>query len=175
MWHSDSSYKKIPARYWLNAHVIPPSGGDTEFADMRAAWDMLHPDLKAKVKGLVCEHSRIFSKGALGFRFTEKEEHDFAPVRQPLVRTHPGSGRTSLYLSSHAGRIVGWPARSDDDAARADRARDAAGIQYRHKWRAATSSCKQPATTPRPPVRRREISPRPAPHHAHVRKPAVAA
>ena len=110
LWHSDSSYKKVPARYSaLNAHVIPPSGGDTEFADMRAAWDMLHPDLKAKVKGLVTEHSRIFSKGALGFSFTEEEVKAFAPVRQRLVRTHPKTGRKSLYLSSHAGRIVGWP------------------------------------------------------------------
>src|SRR5262245_15641724 len=74
LWHSDSSYKKIPARYSaLCAHVIPPVGGDTEFADMRAAWDMLHPDLKARIRGLVCEHSRIYSKGALGFRFTEGE------------------------------------------------------------------------------------------------------
>jgi alpha-ketoglutarate-dependent 2,4-dichlorophenoxyacetate dioxygenase len=110
MWHSDSSYKAIPARYsLLCAHVIPPEGGETEFADMRAAWDALAPRIKAKVKGLVCEHSRIFSKGALGFQFTEQELHDFAPVKQPLVRVHPRSKRESLFLSSHAGRIVGWP------------------------------------------------------------------
>ena len=110
LWHSDSSYKTIPAKYSaLCAHVIPPVGGETEFADMRAAWDMLEPGIKAQIKDLVTEHSRIFSKGTLGFQFTEKEFQDFAPVRQPLVRTHPSSGRHSLYLSSHAGRIVGWP------------------------------------------------------------------
>jgi alpha-ketoglutarate-dependent 2,4-dichlorophenoxyacetate dioxygenase len=110
LWHSDSSYKKVPARYSaLCAHVIPPVGGDTEFADMRAAWDMLDANIKAQIKDLVTEHSRIFSKGTLGFQFTEKEYRDFAPVRQPLVRMHPGSGRHSLYLSSHAGRIVGMP------------------------------------------------------------------
>lgn len=110
LWHSDSSYKTVPAKYSaLCAHVIPPVGGDTEFADMRAAWDMLDPDMKVRIKDLVTEHSRIFSKGALGFQFTEKERRDFAPVRQPLVRTHPRTGRHSLYLSSHAGRIVGWP------------------------------------------------------------------
>ena len=110
LWHSDSSYKKIPARYSaLCAHVIPPSGGETEFADMRMAWDLLDDAMKEKIKGLVAEHSRIFSKGTLGFQFTEKELHDFAPVRQPLVRTHPRTGRHSLFLSSHAGRIVGWP------------------------------------------------------------------
>jgi alpha-ketoglutarate-dependent 2,4-dichlorophenoxyacetate dioxygenase len=110
LWHSDSSYKTIPAKYSaLCAHVIPPEGGDTEFADMRAAWDRLDAKTKARVENLVTEHSRIFSKGALGFRFTDSEERDFAPVRQPLVRTHPRSARKSLYLSSHAGRIVGWP------------------------------------------------------------------
>lgn len=110
LWHSDSSYKAIPARYSaLCAHVIPPEGGNTEFADMRAAWDMLDRKTQAKIRNLVTEHSRIFSKGALGFRFTEQEERDFAPVRQPLVRVHPSSGRLSLFLSSHAGRIVGWP------------------------------------------------------------------
>lgn len=109
LWHSDSSYKKIPAKYSaLCAHVIPPAGGETEFADMRAAWDMLDDVTKNNIKGLVAEHSRIFSKGTLGFEFTEKERHDFAPVCQPLVRTHPRTGRHSLFLSSHAGRIVGW-------------------------------------------------------------------
>ena len=137
MWHSDSSYKAIPARYsLLCGHVIPPEGGETEFADMRAAWDTLEPRLKAKANGLVCEHSRIYSKGALGFTFTEQELKDFAPVRQPLVRVHPGSGRTSLFLSSHAGRIVGWPVPEalmllrelTEHATQRE-------LVYRHKWR----------------------------------------
>lgn len=110
LWHSDSSYKVVPARYsLLCAHVIPPEGGDTQFADMRAAYDMLDAKTKARIDDLVCEHSRIFSKGALGFSFTEQELKDFAPVRQRLVRTHRKTGRKSLFLSSHAGRIVGWP------------------------------------------------------------------
>jgi len=110
LWHSDSSYKVVPARYsLLCAHVIPPEGGDTQFADMRAAYDALDARTKALIEDLVCEHSRIFSKGALGFTFTEQELRDFAPVRQRLVRTHRKTGRKSLYLSSHAGRIVGWP------------------------------------------------------------------
>jgi alpha-ketoglutarate-dependent 2,4-dichlorophenoxyacetate dioxygenase len=110
LWHSDSSYKAIPARYsLLCAHVVPPEGGNTEFADMRAAYDALDAKTKALIEDLVCEHSRIFSKGALGFSFTEEEVRAFAPVRQRLVRTHPRTGRKSLYLSSHAGRIVGWP------------------------------------------------------------------
>lgn len=109
MWHSDSSYKVIPARYsLLHGHVIPPEGGNTQFADMRAAYDMLDAKTKALIEPLVCLHSRIFSKGALGFAFTEQELRDFAPVRQRLVRTHRVTGRKSLYLSSHAGEIEGW-------------------------------------------------------------------
>ena len=137
LWHSDSSYKRVPAKYSaLCAHVIPPEGGDTEFADMRAAWDMLDAKTKAQIDSLVTEHSRIFSKGALGFRFTEKEEHDFAPVRQPLVRTHPRSARRSLFLSSHAGRIVGWPAPEAMMLLRelTEHATQREFV-YRHKWR----------------------------------------
>ena len=108
LWHSDSSYKVIPARYsLLCAHVVPPEGGDTQFADMRAAYDMLDAKTKALIEDMITEHSRIFSKGALGFTFTEQEVRDFAPVRQRLVRTHRKTGRKSLFLSSHAGRILG--------------------------------------------------------------------
>src|SRR4051812_11792468 len=72
-------------------------------------YDSLDSKTKALIEDLICEHSRIFSKGALGFSFTEEEVRAFAPVRQRLVRTHRKTGRKSLYLSSHAGRIVGWP------------------------------------------------------------------
>ncbi len=110
LWHSDSSYKAIPARYsLLCAHVLPPEGGDTQFAAMHAAYDTLDAKTKALIADLVCEHSRIFSKGALGIAFTEAELRAFAPVRQRLVRVHPKTGRKSLFLSSHAGRIEGWP------------------------------------------------------------------
>ena len=110
LWHSDSSYKRIPARYSaLSAHVIPPEGGNTEFADMRAAWDALDTAMQKTLTGLKTEHSRIFSKGTMGVQYTEQEIRDFAPIQQPLVRVHPHSGRKSLFLSSHAGRIVGWP------------------------------------------------------------------
>jgi alpha-ketoglutarate-dependent 2,4-dichlorophenoxyacetate dioxygenase len=110
LWHSDSSYKRIPARYSaLSAHVIPPEGGNTEFADMRAAWDALDAKMQQQLLGLKTQHSRIYSKGTMGVTYTEKEVHDFAPVEQPLVRVHPRTGRRSLFLSSHAGRIVGWP------------------------------------------------------------------
>ncbi len=111
LWHSDSSFKPVPAQYsMLHARVIPPEGGETEFADMRAAWDALPEKMKAEVRDLVCEHSLIFSRAQLGFdEFTPEEVARCAPVPQRLVRRHPGSGRLSLYLSAHIGRIRGWP------------------------------------------------------------------
>ncbi len=90
LWHSDSSYKPVPAKFsLLLARAIPDRGGDTEFADMRAAWDTLDADTKALVRDMLCEHSRLYSRGELGFRFTEEEEKKFAPVQQRLVRRHP--------------------------------------------------------------------------------------
>ena len=111
LWHSDSSFKPTPAKYsLLHAHRVPSRGGNTEFADMRAAWDALDPETRAACEGLICEHSQIFSRQQIGFtEFTEDERTRFAPVRQVLVRTHPVTGRKSLYLASHAGGIVGWP------------------------------------------------------------------
>jgi alpha-ketoglutarate-dependent 2,4-dichlorophenoxyacetate dioxygenase len=111
LWHSDSSFKATPAKYSiLSARVIPGSGGNTEYADMRAAWDALDEETKALVKDLVCEHTQIYSRGVLGFTdFTDEERRRFAPVQQRLVRRHPVTGRRSLFLSSHAGAIVGWP------------------------------------------------------------------
>lgn len=111
LWHSDSSFRATPAKYSiLSGRVVSTSGGNTEFADMRAAYDALDDATKAEVEGLVCEHSLIHSRGMLGFtELTPEERAMFRPVRQRLVRTHPVTGRTSLYLSSHAGAIIGWP------------------------------------------------------------------
>ncbi len=111
LWHSDSSFKATPAKYsLLHALSVPTRGGNTEFAYMVAAYDTLDAETKAEVEDLVCEHSQIFSRQQLGFTdFTDEERARFAPVRQRLVRTHPATGRKSLYLSSHAGSIVGWP------------------------------------------------------------------
>src|SRR5439155_140979 len=111
LWHSDSSFKVIPAKYsLLHARRIPSKGGNTEFAYMRAAYDALDDETKAEVEDLVCEHSQMFSRQQLGFTdFTEEERARFEPVRQRLVRTHPATRCKSLYLSSHAGTILGWP------------------------------------------------------------------
>jgi alpha-ketoglutarate-dependent 2,4-dichlorophenoxyacetate dioxygenase len=110
LWHSDSSFRPVPAKYsLLSGRVIPSWGANTEFADMRAAYDALDARTKAEVEDLVCEHSLIYSREAIGFTdLTPEEIAAFRPVRQPLVRTHPASGRKSLFLAAHAGAIVGW-------------------------------------------------------------------
>ena len=111
LWHSDSSFRPIPAKYsLLSARVVNPVGGNTEFADMRAAYDALDAATKALVEDLVCEHSLMYSRGLLGMLdYSDEERAMFRPVRQRLVRTHPVTGRKSLYLSSHAGGIDGMP------------------------------------------------------------------
>jgi alpha-ketoglutarate-dependent 2,4-dichlorophenoxyacetate dioxygenase len=110
LWHSDSSFRPVPAKYsLLSGRVLPSWGGNTEFADMRAAYDALDARTKAEIEELVCLHSLIYSRQAIGFtELTPEETAAFRPVRQRLVRTHPVSGRKSLFLSAHAGAIEGW-------------------------------------------------------------------
>ncbi len=110
LWHSDASFRAVGAKYsMLSARVVPSRGGNTEFADMRAAYDALDDATRAEIEDLVTEHSIAFSRAELGF--TDFGEHAdlTAPVRHRLVRTHPVTGRKSLYLSAHIGGIVGWP------------------------------------------------------------------
>ena len=111
LWHSDASFKAVPAKYsLLRAVRLPSKGGNTEFAHMGAAYEALDNETKALIEDLVCEHSQLFSREAIGFtEFTPEERERFKPVRQRLVRTLPRTGRKSIYLSSHAGTIVGWP------------------------------------------------------------------
>jgi alpha-ketoglutarate-dependent 2,4-dichlorophenoxyacetate dioxygenase len=138
LWHSDSSFRAVPAKYsLLSGRIVVDAGGNTEFADMRAAYDALDDKTKADIEDLVCEHSLIFSRGTLGFtELTDEEKQTFRPVRQRLVRTHPVTGRKSLYLSSHIGTIIGWPmpeARAfiRDLTEHATQPR----FTYAHKWR----------------------------------------
>ena len=113
LWHSDSSFRPVPAKYsLLSGRVLPSRGGDTEFADMRAAYDALDDDTKAEIEDLVTEHSSVFSREQIGFPpvdFGNDNQDKLRPVRHRLVRTHPVTGRKSLYLSAHIGTIVGWP------------------------------------------------------------------
>jgi len=111
LWHTDSSFKFVPARCsLLSAREIPPEGGETEFADLRAAYDALPEERKRQIEGLVVEHSIFRSRSQIGFGdFNPEIENELPPVPQVLVRRHPGSGRKTLYIAAHASHIVGMP------------------------------------------------------------------
>ena len=138
LWHSDSSFRVIPAKYsLLSARTVVDRGGNTEFAHMGAAYDALDAATKAEIEDLVCEHSLMYSRGSLGMtEFTPEEKVMFKPVRQRLVRRHPVTGRKSLYLSSHIGGIIGWPVPEARAFIR-DLTEHATQSQfvYVHKWR----------------------------------------
>jgi len=138
LWHTDSSFKRRPARAsLLYARSIPPVGGHTEFADERAAYDALPADMKRRLDGLVAEHSIFNSRARLGYTdFSDDERREMPPVPQALVRTIPQSGRRTLYLASHAGRIFGLPetegrALIDELIAHATQRQ----FVYTHRWR----------------------------------------
>lgn len=111
LWHTDLSFVPGRARITvLSARELPADPPPTEFADMRAAWDALPPERQHALEGLQVEHSIFISRAKTGYtRFTEAERRLMPPVTQPLVRTHPRSGRKSLYLASHASHVIGWP------------------------------------------------------------------
>ncbi|HTQ24896.1 MAG TPA: TauD/TfdA family dioxygenase [Candidatus Binataceae bacterium] len=138
LWHTDSSFKYLPARAsLLYARTIPPLGGRTEFADLRAAYDALDDGLKRRLEGLVAEHALAFSRARIGFTaFTEAERNNLPPVPQVMSRTIPENGRKTLYVASHIGHIAGMP----DVEARAlvDRLIAHATQRqfvYSHRWR----------------------------------------
>jgi alpha-ketoglutarate-dependent 2,4-dichlorophenoxyacetate dioxygenase len=138
LWHTDNSFKRVPARAsLLYARAIPPIGGHTEFADERAAYDALPPEMKQRLAKRVAEHSIFNSRARLGFSdFSEDERRAMPPVTQAVVRTIPENGRKSLYLASHAGRILGMPEREgrelvDRLIAHATQRQ----FTYTHRWR----------------------------------------
>jgi alpha-ketoglutarate-dependent 2,4-dichlorophenoxyacetate dioxygenase len=113
LWHSDASFRAVPAKYsLLSARTIPGTGGNTEFADMRAAYDALDTETKTEIEDLITEHSNAYSREQIGFMkvdYGEDNQLRLKPVRHRLVRYDPRTGRRSLYLSAHIGAIVGWP------------------------------------------------------------------
>jgi alpha-ketoglutarate-dependent 2,4-dichlorophenoxyacetate dioxygenase len=110
LWHTDSSFKPVPAKYsMLYADILPPAGHATEFADLRAAYDALSDATKERIADLVAEHSIARSRSIIGFEYSAEEQAFHPPVRQRVVRFHPGSRRMTLYLASHASHVVGWP------------------------------------------------------------------
>jgi alpha-ketoglutarate-dependent 2,4-dichlorophenoxyacetate dioxygenase len=113
LWHSDASFRAIPAKYsLLSARTVPGEGGNTEFADMRSAYDTLDDAIKSEIADLITEHSNAYSREQIGFLkddFGAENHAKLKPVRHRLVRFDARTGRKSLYLSAHIGEIVGWP------------------------------------------------------------------
>ncbi|MGH7319108.1 MAG: TauD/TfdA dioxygenase family protein [Candidatus Rokuibacteriota bacterium] len=137
LWHTDASFQDPPGRYsMLSARIVPPVEADTEFADMRAAYDALPPEMKARIEGLRVHHSIAYSRQTLGFEFSEDEQGKLKGAVHPLVRTIPRSGRRSLYVASHASRIIDWPV-PDGRLLLRDLIEHATQpeFRYRHAWR----------------------------------------
>jgi alpha-ketoglutarate-dependent 2,4-dichlorophenoxyacetate dioxygenase len=139
LWHTDASFQNPPGRYsMLSARVIPVAGADTEFADMRSAYDTLDARTRTAIEGLCAHHSIAYSRQTLGFEFSAEEEDKLKGAVHPLVRTNPRTGRRSLYLASHASRIIEWPVPEGRLLLR-DLIEHATQPQfvYRHVWRTA--------------------------------------
>ncbi len=137
LWHTDASFQDPPGRYsMLSAKVVPPVDADTEFADMRAAYDALSEPERARLEGLRVHHSIAYSRQTLGFEFSENEQEALKGAVHPLVRTIPRSGRRSLYLASHASRIIDWPVPEGRLLLRelVEHATQPRFV-YRHQWR----------------------------------------
>lgn len=140
LWHTDGSFMQPPNRITaLHARLLPPIAPPTEYADMRAAWATLPSDVRDKIDDLMVEHSLCYSREKMGMPasdFSDETLREQKPVQHPLVRTHPRTGKRSLYLASHASRIIGWPlaegrALIDTLTAHATQAR----FVYSHAWR----------------------------------------
>jgi alpha-ketoglutarate-dependent 2,4-dichlorophenoxyacetate dioxygenase len=138
LWHSDSSFQSPPARYsMLSAKAVPDKGGETEYADMRAAYDAFPAELKEQIEDLRVFHSIIYSRSTIGFtEFSDAERAQFPGAEQPLVRVHPGSHRKSVYVASHAERVIGWPVPDGRLLLRELMAlATLPQFVYRHQWR----------------------------------------
>ncbi|SEP50192.1 alpha-ketoglutarate-dependent 2,4-dichlorophenoxyacetate dioxygenase [Rhodospirillales bacterium URHD0017] len=111
LWHTDASFRAVPgALSMLYAHVVPDEGGETEFADLRAAYDALPQKTRDRIEPMIAEHSIWHSRGQLAVTmYTQEEVASLPPVPQRVVRRHAGSGRKTLYLAAHASHIVGMP------------------------------------------------------------------
>jgi len=137
LWHTDASFQDPPGRYsMLHARVVPASGADTEFADMRAAYEALDEASRAQIEGLRVHHSIAYSRQTLGFEFSAEEQDTLKGAVHPLVRTNARTQRRSLYLASHASRILDWPVPEGRLLLR-DLVEHATQAQfvYRHAWR----------------------------------------
>jgi len=137
LWHTDGSFQDPAGRYsTLFACVLPPVRSDTQFADMRAAYDALEDELKKELEGLTVHHSIAYSRQTLGFTFSQDEQEKLKGAVHPMIRTNPRTGRKSVYVASHANRVMEWPVAEGrlligDLIARATQPH----MIYSHEWR----------------------------------------
>jgi alpha-ketoglutarate-dependent 2,4-dichlorophenoxyacetate dioxygenase len=137
LWHTDSSFKPIPALCsMLSAREVPPVGGETEFTDLRAVYEALDPALRERIAELRVEHDIFHSRAQVGYTSPDPQlTARFPPVTQRLVRTHFPSGRRTLYLASHCSKVVGWP---EDEGRKLLQELMAFATQprfvYQHRW-----------------------------------------
>ncbi len=137
LWHTDASFQDPAGRYsMLHARVVPPVAADTEYADMRAAYDALPDETKTQIADLRAHHSIAYSRQTLGFEFSQEEADRLQGAIHPLVRTNPDNGRKSIYLASHAFKIIDWPV-PDGRLLLRDLTEHATQPQFRHthQWR----------------------------------------
>jgi len=111
MWHTDSSFKRVPAlASMLSGRECPPEGGETEYASMRVAYERLSDERKRALEGRIAVHSFAYSRGLVAKGLLRpQDEAEVPPVEQVLIRTNPVNGRKSIYVASHASHIVGMP------------------------------------------------------------------
>jgi alpha-ketoglutarate-dependent 2,4-dichlorophenoxyacetate dioxygenase len=167
LWHTDSSFKPVPAKYSiLHAREIPDTGGETQFADCRDAYDRWIAEARSpgaeELRDLVCEHSIVWSRSlVVGDFFTEEEKAALPPVPQRLVRTHPTSARASFYAGAHAASVRGWPQDRSRELIDAINALCTAPERvYTHRWRQHDlviwdNRCVQHRGRPHDPTKRR--------------------
>jgi alpha-ketoglutarate-dependent 2,4-dichlorophenoxyacetate dioxygenase len=137
-FHTDSSFNTLPTKWsMLSARVVPPSGGDTEFCDARAAWDSLPGDMRERARSATAEHWLWKTRVDAGkMQVTEQMRDAMPPARHAVVRTVPDSGRTSLYLGAHVTHIVDWPKDESDRFIAAINSHIAKPeFRYVHRWR----------------------------------------
>jgi len=111
LWHSDSSFKAPPSLCsLLSARIVPPVGGNTEFATMTAAYDALPDEIKQKLEGLVAEHSLVYSRKTVSTEsLTAEMKAELPGAWQTMVRENPVTHRKAIYAGAHASHVIGWP------------------------------------------------------------------
>ncbi len=139
LWHTDSSFKAVPSLCsLLSGRIVPPEGGNTEFATMHAAYDALPETIKQKLEGLVAEHSLVYSRETISTEsLTAEMRAELPGAWQTMVRENPATGRKSIYAGAHASHVIGWPRQEGREfIAWLNDFATQPQFRYSHAWRA---------------------------------------